>query len=168
MRRGILVGCAVVLAAGAAQAAEPTGDWRIADGRAVVRIDDCGGALWGIVAWEKAGGVGRDVNNPNPALRDRPTLGLPIILNMRPTAPGQWQGQVYNAENGQTYSASIRMLGDNALRIEGCVLGGIFCGGQQWTRVANSAAPKGKAATTGRGGRSDVCSRVSNLSGRAH
>jgi uncharacterized protein (DUF2147 family) len=163
MRLGISIVCGSILSMTAALAAEPTGDWRVQDGAAIVRIDDCGGALWGIVAWEQV--PGRDSNNPNPALRNRPTLGIPVLLNMRPTAQGRWDGRVYNGENGQTYTANIRLLGDNTLRIEGCVLGGLFCGGQQWTRVAG-AASQVKARTTGRGG--NVCSRVSNLSGPAH
>jgi uncharacterized protein (DUF2147 family) len=164
MRLGISIVCSSILAVATAHAAEPPGDWRVQGGAAIIRIDNCGGALWGVVAWEQV--PGRDANNPNPALRNRPTLGIPVLINMRPTSDGRWAGQVYNGENGQTYSANIRMLGDNALRIEGCVLGGLFCGGQQWTRVGSVAAPQAKARTTGRGG--DVCSRVSNLSGRAH
>ena len=50
------------------------------------------------------------------------------------------------------------MVSDNTLRVEGCVLGGVFCGGQRWTRVGDGNG------TTGRGGKSDVCSRVSALS----
>jgi len=146
-----------VLATGASHAAEPTGDWRVEDGSAIIRIDNCGGALWGVVAWERS--PGRDNRNPNPTLRGRPTLGSAVVINMRKTAQGRWDGQVYNANNGKTYEANLRLVGENALRIQGCVLGGIFCGGQQWTRVANGSS---------RHGRSDVCSRVSDLPRRAH
>ena len=45
-----------------------------------------------------------------------------------------------------------RMVNDNTLRVEGCVMGGIFCGGQRWTRVAS--APEGSV-------KSAVCSRAS-------
>jgi uncharacterized protein (DUF2147 family) len=77
-----------------------------------------------------------------------------VLINMRASSHARWEGQIYNAVSGQTYNANVRMLGDNALRVEGCVLGGVFCGGQRWTRVNDSS---------GRGGKTDVCSRVSAL-----
>jgi uncharacterized protein (DUF2147 family) len=81
-------------------------------------------------------------------------------MNMRATSQGRWDGRIYNARNGQTYNAHLTMRGDNSLRVEGCVLGGVFCGGQQWTRVST---------TSGSGARNrGICSRVSNLSGRSH
>lgn len=148
----------LTLASGTALAAEPTGDWRVEDGSAIIRIDNCGGALWGVVAWEKE--PGRDRSG-------RPTLGSTVIINMRPSSSqARWDGQIHNAQNGETYKANVRMAGDNMLRVEGCVLGGIFCGGQRWTRVGNASGTPGRggSGTTGRGGQSDVCSRVSNLS----
>jgi uncharacterized protein (DUF2147 family) len=157
MRKAIVVVCTAFVAS-AAQAAEPIGDWRVQDGSAIIRIDNCSGALWGVVTWEKS--PGRDNHNPNPSLRGRPTLGATIVKNMRQTSRGRWEGEIYNAQNGKTYNANIRLVNDNTLRLQGCVLGGIFCGGQQWTRVAGT--------TTGRGGRSDVCSRVSDLPRRTH
>jgi uncharacterized protein (DUF2147 family) len=149
------------IASGSAIAAEPAGDWRVADGSAVIRIENCGGALWGIVAWERS--PGRDTRNPDPALRGRPTLGIPILIDMRQRTPGRWEGEIYNPQNGSFYSANLQLAGDNTLRMEGCVLGGFFCGGQQWTRAQ---AP---STTTGRGGaESDVCSRIANFPRRPH
>jgi hypothetical protein len=66
---------------------------------------------------------------------------------MRPTKPGLWEGDVYNAENGKTYSSRISLTAPDVLRIEGCVLGGLICGGQNWTRVnAADTAPAARAA----------------------
>jgi uncharacterized protein (DUF2147 family) len=157
MRLAIVTVFTAAVASGAAMAAEPTGDWRVEDGSAVIRIDNCGGALWGVVAWEKE--PGRDNRNPNPTLRGRPTLGSPVLLNMRASSQARWDGQIYNAQNGQTYKAHVRMVGDNTLRVEGCVMGGVFCGGQRWTRVGNPTA---------RAAQNDVCSRVSDLSRRSN
>ena len=117
-----------------AQAADPTGDWRVADGVANIRVAQCGGNMWGVVAWEKTPG-GRDANNPDPARQSRPTLGMPILLAMK-KKPGTeaWEGQVYNAKDGQTYSSTIKPVGNDQLEIQGCVLG-FLCGGETWTRV---------------------------------
>ena len=149
MRLAIVTLVATTMVSGTALAAEPMGDWRTEDGSAIIRIDNCRGALWGLVAWEKE--PGRDARS------GRPTLGAAVLINMRASSQARWEGQIYNATNGQTYNANVRMVSDNTLRVEGCVLGGVFCGGQRWTRVGDANS------TTGRGGKNDVCSRVSAL-----
>jgi uncharacterized protein (DUF2147 family) len=138
-----------------ALALDPTGDWRVADGVANIRVAECNGSMWGVVAWEKTPG-GRDKNNPDVSKQNRPTLGMPILIDMKkkPTAD-QWEGQVYNAKDGQLYSSTIRPVGQDQLEIQGCVLG-FLCGGETWTRIAgpipsspaNSMA-KGTSGTTG-------------------
>jgi uncharacterized protein (DUF2147 family) len=116
-------------------AVDPTGDWRVADGVANIRVAQCNGSMWGVVAWEKEAG-GRDTNNPDPAKKTRPTLGMPILIDMKKKAGAdQWEGQVYNAKDGQLYSSTITPTGSDQLEIKGCVLG-FLCGGESWTRVA--------------------------------
>jgi uncharacterized protein (DUF2147 family) len=115
-------------------AVDPTGDWRVADGVANIRVAQCNGSMWGVVAWEKEAG-GRDTNNPDPAKKTRPTLGMPILIDMKKKAGAdQWEGQVYNAKDGQLYSSTITPTGSDQLEIKGCVLG-FLCGGESWTRV---------------------------------
>ena len=138
---------------GAALAADPTGDWKVADGVANIRVAQCNGNMWGAVAWEKVPG-GKDKNNPDAAKQSRPTLGMPILIEMKKKAGvDAWEGQVYNAKDGQLYSSTIKPVGTDQLEIQGCVLG-FLCGGETWTRVgppipsspANSmakGAPKG-------------------------
>jgi uncharacterized protein (DUF2147 family) len=137
----------------AALAADPTGDWKVADGVANIRVAQCSGNMWGVVAWEKTPG-GKDKNNPDASKQSRPTLAMPILIDMK-KRPGvdAWEGQVYNAKDGQLYSSTIKPVGTDQLEIQGCVLG-FLCGGETWTRVgppipsspANSmakGAPKG-------------------------
>jgi uncharacterized protein (DUF2147 family) len=126
----------IVLAAGSApaMAADPTGDWRVADGVANIRVAQCNGSMWGVVAWEKEPG-GRDTNNPDPARQSRPTLGMPILIDMKKKAgTDSWEGQVYNAKDGKSYDSTITPQGSDQLEIRGCVLG-FLCGGETWTRV---------------------------------
>ena len=100
---------------------------------------------------------GKDKNNPDASKQSRPTLGMPILIDMK-KKPGvdAWEGQVYNAKDGQLYSSTIKPVGTDQLEIQGCVLG-FLCGGETWTRVgppipsspANSmakGAPKGAPA----------------------
>jgi uncharacterized protein (DUF2147 family) len=147
---------AVVLLAcicGPALAAEPIGEWLVANGGARIRIEPCANALWGVISWTREPGV--DHENPDPAKRDRPMVGVPILRAMKPVSPNRWEGEVYNAQNGKMYSANISLLSDDVLKIQGCVLGGIFCGGENWTRAVQAVQPLpppkpgGKQAVTG-------------------
>jgi uncharacterized protein (DUF2147 family) len=115
--------------------------------------------MCGVVAWTKYTPVGLDEKNPDPAKRTRSVMGMPIILDMKPSASkeNRWEGQIYNSENGKTYDASITLESPDALRVEGCVLS-ILCGGETWTRhkgptTATAPAPtapgSNKPAATG-------------------
>ena len=129
-----IVFSSLVLSASAALAADPTGDWRVADDVANIRVAQCNGNMWGVVSWEKNPG-GRDTNNPDVSKQSRPTLGMPILIDMKKKAGlDQWEGQVYNAKDGQHYSSTIKPTGTDQMEIQGCVLG-FLCGGETWTRV---------------------------------
>ncbi|MDO9295951.1 DUF2147 domain-containing protein [Bradyrhizobium sp.] len=150
---------AIFLATGLASAlaADPTGDWRVADGVANIRVAECNGSMWGAVSWEKTPG-GRDKNNPDVSKQNRPTLAMPILIDMKKKpAVDQWEGQVYNAKDGQMYSTTIKPIGSDQMEIQGCVLG-FLCGGETWTRVSGpipssptnsmaKGAPKGTGAS---------------------
>jgi uncharacterized protein (DUF2147 family) len=140
----------VTAGAGPALASDPTGDWRVADGVANIRVAECYGSMWGAVAWEKVPG-GRDINNPDSARQSRPTLGMPILIDMKKNSTAdQWEGQVYNAKDGQLYKSTIRLSGPDQLEIQGCVLG-FLCGGETWTRVSGPI-PSSPANSMAKGG----------------
>jgi uncharacterized protein (DUF2147 family) len=135
MYYGLCCGAVLTTTAGTAFAADPTGDWMVADQVANIRVAECNGSMWGVVAWEKTPGC-RDVNNPDVSLQSRPSLGMPILIDMKKkTGADQWEGQVYNAKDGKLYSSTIKPVGSDKLEIQGCVLG-FLCGGETWTRVA--------------------------------
>jgi uncharacterized protein (DUF2147 family) len=120
-------------------AADPTGDWRVQDGVAHIRVAECNGNMWGAVIWEKEPGL--DEHNPDVSKRSRPTLGIPVLINMK-KKPGtdQWEGEVYNANDGKSYSSTIKPVGSDKLEVQGCVLG-FLCGGETWTRIAGPIPP---------------------------
>src|SRR4051794_8175665 len=147
---------------GPALAADPTGDWKVADGVANIRVAQCNGNIWGAVAWEKTPG-GRDTNNPDPAKQSRPTLGMPILIDMK-KKPGvdAWEGQVYNAKDGQLYSSTIKPIGTDQLEIQGCVLG-FLCGGETWTRVG-PPIPSSPSNSMAKGTKNPAAPKASNPS----
>ncbi|PRY92050.1 uncharacterized protein (DUF2147 family) [Hasllibacter halocynthiae] len=65
-------------------------------------------------------------------------VGRGIIDGMAPTAPNVWSGGTIwvpdmNVTSGR--SSSRLTLQGQVLRVEGCVLGGVICRAQNWTRL---------------------------------
>ncbi|MBO0754675.1 MAG: DUF2147 domain-containing protein [Bradyrhizobiaceae bacterium] len=138
VQRTCLALAAIFVSTGIASA-DPIGEWMVEKGYAKVRIENCGDSLWGAVSWEQTPGV--DSKNPDPGKRTRPTLGMPVLLDMKPTEPNKWVGQIYNSENGQTYSSNISIgSSPDILVVRGCVLG-VLCGGEDWKRVNDPSQP---------------------------
>jgi uncharacterized protein (DUF2147 family) len=119
--------------------AEVTGVWLTQAGDARVRVSKCGGGICGVIVWLRqpidpaTGKPAIDDKNPNPALARRPMIGLPLFTGMRPAGPNKWSGQIYDADDGRSYSSSVSVAGRDSLRVEGCV--GAFCGGETWSRA---------------------------------
>jgi uncharacterized protein (DUF2147 family) len=125
-----------------AHAADPTGTWLTEGGKSRVKITHCGSALCGTIVWLKdpndpaTGKAKTDASNPDSARRGRSLIGVEIVLGMQPSATaGKWTGEVYNPEDGKTYSGSLTMTGANELSLAGCVLA-VLCKSQTWTRVS--------------------------------
>ena len=117
---------------------EVTGIWLTQAGDARVRVSKCGAGICGVIVWLRdpinaaTGQPEVDDKNPNPALARRPMIGLRLFSGMRPVGPNKWSGQIYNADDGNTYASSISVAGPDSLRVEGCV--GALCGGETWSR----------------------------------
>jgi uncharacterized protein (DUF2147 family) len=117
------------------------GNWLTENGRATVAIVDCGGALCGkIIALKEpndpaTGNPKTDKNNSDAAKRIRPLIGVQIVIDMKPDGVAdKWKGQVYNADDGNTYIGSITLVNATTLNLQGCALGGLICKTQSWTR----------------------------------
>ncbi len=132
MLRLILLALAVLCAVPAHAAAPVSGSYVTEDGKAVVTIGKCGGAVCGKISKILAPtpkGPPVDERNPNKALRNRPILGLTILTSFR-EAGDEWKGKIYSPEEGKTYQSKLQKLKDGRLKVQGCVL--VFCKTQYW------------------------------------
>ena len=91
---------------------EPIGVWATEQNKGNVRVEQCGANLCGYA--EKT--------------NER------ILINMKPDG-AKWSGRIHDPDSGRNYDSTIAMKGPNALRVQGCAFGGMFCGGQTWTRA---------------------------------
>jgi uncharacterized protein (DUF2147 family) len=113
---------ALALGATAAQAADPYGTWVRPSTGATVSFYDCGGKLCAKIVGQK-----------DPAKKD--TVGKVIMSGADKTGANTWKGNLLNTDNGQTYSGVVTLESAKALKLEGCVLGGVICTGETWTKV---------------------------------
>jgi uncharacterized protein (DUF2147 family) len=95
----------------------PVGVWLTEEKEGKVRIEQCGPNLCGYSVDKKS--------NQN---------GEQVLINMKP-GKDKWSGRILDPNSGSTYDSTIAMKGTDTLRVQGCAFGGMFCGGQTWTRV---------------------------------
>jgi len=117
------------------------GRWATPGLSAIVELAPCTDAstLCGTIRWlwdavDQRGRPRLDAENADAGLRARPLLGLTILTDLEQVPGGGWAGQIYNPEDGQTYRATLRRDGANALLVEGCVL--FICRKQVWQKAS--------------------------------
>ena len=96
----------------------PLGVWLTEQKEGRIRIEPCGANLCGYSVDAKS--------NQN---RDQ------ILINMKPDKDSKWSGRIFDPKSGSTYDSTIALKGPDSLRVQGCAFGGMFCGGQTWSRV---------------------------------
>jgi uncharacterized protein DUF2147 len=104
---------APVAAAPAPAPTTPIGIWATEENKGNVRIEQCGQDLCGYAV----------------------NTGERILINMK-TEGAKWTGRIHDPDSGRDYDSTIAMKDANALRVQGCAFGGMFCGGQTWKRVS--------------------------------
>lgn len=130
---------AVLMLSSAALAATPEGTWLSQDRDTKVRIVNCGGRLCATVVWlgepndPATGQPKTDKRNPDPTKRTRPLLGLQVVNGMEPKGDNAWAGNIYNADDGRTYKATLTVQDAGTAKVEGCVLK-VLCKVHTWTR----------------------------------
>ncbi len=111
------------------------GVWRQPDSGALIQIYPCDGSVCAKVV-SAPDPTAKDVKNPNPALRDRPILGIETWRHAKETAPLQWSGSAYNPLDGATVYGTLHLTGDTALEVASCNLEIMPCSERTWTKVA--------------------------------
>ncbi len=95
----------------------PLGVWLTEEKEGKVRIENCGNNLCGYSIDAKS--------NQN---------GEKVLINMK-AAGDKWTGRIHDPKSGSNYDSTIALKGPDKLRVQGCAFGGMFCGGQTWSRV---------------------------------
>lgn len=122
-----LMATAMIFVAGMAMADPVEGVWQTQedDGAyAHVTISACGAAFCGVIS--KSFKDGAEFQSEN--------LGRQIVIDMVANGDGTYDGQVWRPSNNKIYVGGIELNGD-AMKLAGCVAGGLICKKQNWSRV---------------------------------
>lgn len=116
--------------ASVAETARTYGVWRNPKNSVHLEIKDCGETACGVVIWasDRAKADARKGGSPN-------LVGLQLLRDFAPDKKGAWRGKVFVPDLNMTFSGAAEVLDTKTLRAKGCVLGGIICKSQIWTRV---------------------------------
>ena len=93
----------------------------------------CGTLVWLKEPKEADGTLKVDKLNKDPAKKNKPMVGLDILLNMK-VADDHWKGKAYNPEDGKLYDITFSPKEDDTADLRGCVLG-FLCQTEQFTRA---------------------------------
>ncbi|QPC87248.1 DUF2147 domain-containing protein [Mesorhizobium sp. NBSH29] len=113
LRIASLAAVATMMMAGAAYADPIEGNWKTQTG-ATAAIVGCGGSYC-------------------ITLRSGPHNGKKIGT-MKPAGGGKYAGKITDPANDKTYSGKATLSG-SSLSMSGCVLGGLICKSQNWSKL---------------------------------
>ena len=134
-----LIAVTLPLLAAAVRAETPMGTWET--GESHIEIYECGDLLCGrIVALDdpldEDGKPRTDENNPDPALRTRPILGMDLIAGFSRESDARWvDGTIYDPRDGKTYKCKMTLEKEGTLEVRGYVGLSLFGKTVVWTRI---------------------------------
>ena len=110
-------------------------------GESHVEIYSCGELLCGRIAkldepLDEDGNEKLDKNNPEPALRSRPLLGMDLIAGFSRAGKRKWEdGTIYDPRDGKTYKCVMKLQRDGTLKVRGYIGVPLLGKSVEWTRV---------------------------------
>ncbi|TGD80477.1 DUF2147 domain-containing protein [Hymenobacter wooponensis] len=132
--------------AGLGQSSSPVGVWVDDSANTHIEIFSCGKKeLCGKLVWLRptsdstatARQPQLDVHNPDAAKRQTPLLHLRILRGLRyNTNDERWEdGEIYDPNNGRTYSCYLRLHSKNRLEVKGYIGFPLLGRSHYWTRL---------------------------------
>ena len=89
-----------------------------------VQITPCGGAFCGTITR----------TFKDKAEYKSPNIGKQIVIDMVPSGGGAYAGKVLRPADNKIYNGKASVSG-TAMKLSGCVAGGLICKSQTWTRL---------------------------------
>lgn len=129
-----LPGLAMIAFGGPTQAAEKPvpsfGLWSNPKGSVHVRALPCGPKMCGVVVWANDKAKADAARGGTAQL-----IGETLFRDFKPTGSNIWRGKVFVPDIGKTFSGTITLIDKDHLEGKGCLLGGLGCKSQIWSRI---------------------------------
>jgi uncharacterized protein (DUF2147 family) len=116
--------------------------WADDTGDSHIELYRCGEQLCGRLVWLRTptdvnGKPRLDVKHPNPERRTQPLQNLTVLQNLRYNAEtDRWEdGEIYDPENGRTYSCYVAAAGKDRLEVKGYIGFSLIGKAHYWQRV---------------------------------
>jgi uncharacterized protein (DUF2147 family) len=107
------------------------GTWKNRPNTLLVRIAPCGDALCGTVL------AAADTAKESVQKAGTPHLvGTQVLTGLRRASGGAYSGRIFNPNLNVHAAATITLVSPTVLLVRGCVLAGLICKEQHWTRVS--------------------------------
>ncbi|MCH7396754.1 DUF2147 domain-containing protein [Belliella sp. DSM 107340] len=124
-----------IQAQGQSPSNDVVGEWKNEKGDAKFKIYRKGDMFYGDIIWG-TGGPTKDVNNPDPAKKNRDLVGLTILNDFKFENKNLWSsGTIYEPKDGKTYSCKMTLKKPNQLEVRGFVGVSLFGRSETWTRI---------------------------------
>lgn len=127
MRKVLTASLATLLLSGPVLADPIDGLWKTEPDKgtyAHVKMGKCGSTICGVIV--KTFKDGKETKSD--------TIGKRVVRDLTPQGGGNYVGSVWRPSNNKVYSGKINLKGDT-MQLKGCVLGGLACGKQTWSRI---------------------------------
>lgn len=125
----------------AGEVGDVAGTWLSGDGDGLiaVRVSDAEIAATILGSPNKNEGRAKtDVKNPDPALRDRPLIGLQIFKGFRYDGNGEWSGgTIYDPNSGKTYRCKLKLVDPDTLNVRGYIGIALIGRTETWKRQSD-------------------------------
>ena len=127
---------AMALAGSSQSAGSIEGHWFNPQRTVIIRLAPCGEAMCGTVTWaaeraQQAARKGADA-----------LVGARLLNNFKPSGSGQWRGTVFVPDMDLRVGGKIQIMDDNRLRVSGCIIKGLMCRSQVWTRSGGAVSAR--------------------------
>lgn len=122
---------ASVSLATAASAAPIEGRWQNPKDSVIIDVAPCGGGTWcGKVSWASPKAKADARKGGTQRL-----VGMHLLTGLKPDGDGGWRGRAYLPKRNIHANAIIRTAGGDTMIVKGCLIAGMICKEQRWTRV---------------------------------
>ena len=132
MKIVIAIAATLMLVAAPASAQALEGQWTNYKKNVVVEVERCGSAYCGRVVQASARAKEKARKGGTPNL-----VGTQILTGLKPIGEGRFRGRAFVPKRNIHATATVRQVSDDVMQVQGCVLGGLLCDSERWTRVTS-------------------------------